>query len=333
MVIYVREQGSMVQKKGERIAVSRRSETLLEMPVSNVEGIALIGNVQISTQALHFLLEKGVDISYYSFGGKYLGQTAAESSRNIFLRFAQYEMYRDETKRLDMAKSIVDNKISNQISMIRRHRWQHDTGWKEEVAQIERNRSKIPMAETTNELMGIEGICSSLYFRAYGRMFQCEFEFHGRNRRPPKDSINVIISLGYTFLTREICNVLEAESFESYLGFLHGIRYGRKSLALDIIEGYRQPVIDRLTLRLFNKQMLSKYDFEMEEDRATLNTGGFRKFCKEYDRWMKESSWSGRDTGFRSLIRQEISQLKKAIQKGGAYTSFCWEDQNVYREL
>ena len=92
---------------------------------------------------------------------------------------------------------------------------------------------KVPKAEDTSRLMGLEGMASSLYFRALGRMFKCEFSFDGRNRRPPRDPINVMISLGYTFLTREVSNALEGESFEMYLGFLHGIRYGRKSLPLD----------------------------------------------------------------------------------------------------
>ena len=285
-VIYIKEQGTLVQKNGGRIVVSKTAQPLLEFPISNIDGIALMGNVQVTAQALHFLLQQGIDISHYTYGGQYLGQTAAESSKNIFLRFSQYELYNNEKKRLDFARTIVSNKIGNQLNIIENHRWEDYPQWRDDAAQIRRLKDKVSDAETANELLGIEGMSSNIYFGSFGHMFHCDFEFRGRNRRPPKDPINVIISLGYTFLTKEICSALEAESFEPYLGFLHGIRYGRKSLALDIIEEFRQPVVDRMALKMFNKRMLSNYDFEMEDDRVILNTDGFRKFYFEYEKWM-----------------------------------------------
>lgn len=325
-VIYIKEQGAMVQKKGGRIAVSKNASVLMEFPSSNVDGIALFGNVQVTAQALQFLLKQGIDLSYYTYGGQYLGQTAAESSKNIFLRFSQYEIYNDVEKRLRMAKVIVANKVENQLEIIRSYRWEDNREWKDDVAQIEKLATKIQDAQTVNELMGIEGKCSNIYFHAFGQMFRCELKFHGRNRRPPKDPINAIINLGYTFLTKEICSALEAESFETYLGFLHGIRYGRKSLALDMIEEFRQPVVDRMALKLFNKQMLSKYDFEIEGEQILLNTEGFKKFCKEYERWMTEDVGSRRKEGFRRIIRRQIGSLKECIQRGEVYIPFRWEE-------
>lgn len=321
-VIYIKEQGTLIRKKGGRIVVSKESDSLMEMPISNVEGLALIGNVQITAQALHFLMKQGIDISHYTYNGQYIGQTAAESSKNIFLRFSQYELYNNESARLEFAKAIVANKIENQLYLIRNHRWERYPEWKADAEQIEKIKGKTETAQTANELLGIEGICSNIYFRSYGKMLHCDFEFTGRNRRPPKDPVNVIISLGYTFLTKEICSALEAESFEPYLGFLHGIRYGRKSLALDIIEEFRQPVIDRMALKLFNKRMLSRYDFDIEEERVTLNTDGFRKFCAEYEKWMAGSYNEENRTGYRAMVRKQAAQLKKCIQNKTAYVPF-----------
>ena len=332
-VIYVKEQGALVHKKGGCIAVSRNAQQMTEIPGSGIEGVALMGNVQITAQALHFLLQQGIDISHYSYGGQYLGQTAAESSKNIFLRFPQYELYNNDCRRMDFAKRIVSNKISNQLQMICSHRWEEYPEWKADAAQIRRMREKVSEAETTNELLGIEGRCSNIYFRSFGHMFRCDFVFRGRNRRPPRDPINAIISLGYTFLTKEICSALEAESFEAYLGFLHGIRYGRKSLALDIIEEFRQPVIDRMALKLFNKRMLSKYDFETEGDSVILNTDGFRKFCTEYEKWMTRKTDGGSGPGFRREIRKQIAALKQSIQNGTEYVPFSLEAKDVCGEL
>jgi CRISPR-associated protein Cas1 len=157
-------------------------------------------------------------------------------------------------------------------------------------------------------------------------MLKCDFSFHGRNRRPPKDPVNVIISLAYTFLTKEMCNALDSESFETYLGFLHGIRYGRKSLALDMMEEFRQPAIDRLVILLFNKRMIGKYDFEFPEDGSVvLNEEGFRKFCGEYERWMNGKNVLAGEESFRNCIRKQVSMLKRCICKGEEYIPYSWE--------
>lgn len=179
-------------------------------------------------------------------------------------------------------------------------------------------------------MLGVEGICSNIYFGAFGQMLKCDFEFHGRNRRPPKDPINVIISLAYTFLTKEMCSALDAESFETYLGFLHGIRYGRKSLALDMIEEFRQPMIDRFVLLLFNKHMVGKYDFEFPgEGDVVLNEDGFRKFCTEYEKWLNGRNSASGEKSFRVRIREQVAKLKRVICKGERYTPYCWEKYDV----
>lgn len=334
-VLYIKEQGAVIQKLGERILVKKGSETLLELPVLHVENMALIGNVQITTQALHMLMERGVDVSYFSYSGKYLGQTAADASKNIFLRFEQYRFYLDIEKRMEMARLIAANKIENQMTVIREHSWRgSDYEWKKDVCQMEKYLQELAEKRSSSEILGIEGICSNIYFRAFGYMLKCEFPFQGRNRRPPKDPVNVILSLAYTFLTKEVCSALEAESFEPYLGFLHGIRYGRKSLALDMMEEFRQPIVDRLVILLFNKRMIGKYDFDIPEDgRILLNEDGFKKFCTEYERWMNGRNTACGEKSFRRCIREQIAGLKKAVSEGGQYRPYSWERRHVSDQL
>ena len=149
------------------------------------------------------LMERGVDVSYFSYSGKYLGQTAADASKNIFLRFEQYRLYLDIEKRMEMAKLIVANKIENQMTVIREHSWcGSGYEWKKDVHQMEKYMQELADKRTSSEILGIEGICSNIYFRAFGYMLKCEFPFQGRNRRPPKDPVNVLLSLAYTFLTK-----------------------------------------------------------------------------------------------------------------------------------
>lgn len=322
-VLYIKEQGCCVQKKSERIAVTRGGRALLEIPAVNVENIAVFGNVQVTAQALHMMLEQGINVSFFTFSGKYLGQAASDSSKNIFLRFAQYELYNQLSRRLKMAKIIVENKVRNQISLIRRHGW-GDCGydWRSDVEQMEKLLAALPCKETSNEILGVEGMCSNIYFGAYGKMFHCDFKFEGRNRRPPRDPVNVLISLGYTFLTREVSSALDAESFEMYLGFLHGIRYGRKSLPLDIVEEFRQPVVDRFVINVCNRRMISQFDFEDGDGKIILNEEGFQKFCHEFEGWMTGKG----GINFRNQIKKQAAALKRAILESTAYIPFYMEE-------
>lgn len=325
-VLYVKEQGASIRKMNECIIVSKGSDTLLQMPAANLDNIAVIGNVQVTSQALYLLMTQGVNVNYFTRSGKYLGCTAAEVSKNVFLRLAQYDVYHNLENRLELARRIVDNKIRNQITLIQNYPFGNvEYPWRCDIEKMEEHRKKLAKKQTSNEILGVEGICSNIYFGAFGKMFRCDFEFHGRNRRPPKDPINAMISLGYTFLTKEVSNALEAESFEMYLGFLHGIRYGRKSLALDMVEEFRQPVVDRLVIRLLNKRMITEYDFSMEEGQILLNEEGFKKFCKEFERWMTDKSFSGNEISFRSRIKGQVSRLKKAIQLKNEYHPWRWE--------
>ena len=328
--LYVREQGAMLIKSGERICITKGGKILIERPAGSIDNIAIFGGVQISSQALSMLLEKGIDISYFSYQGKYLGHTASDTSKNIFLRMQQYDCYEDMEYRNETARIIVANKIENQIAVINGWRWEGDFDWKADVEAMNRHKKILEEKNTQMEFMGVEGICSNIYFHSYARMFTCEFKFEKRSRRPPKNPINVLLSLGYTLLTKEVTNALAAQSFETYLGFLHGIRYGRQSLALDIVEEFRQPVIDRLVLKIFNKGMVSKYDFDIpEEGVVILNEDGFRKFCTAYEKWMNGTDTSSGDIGFRIRIREQTDKLRAAIRQKGIYEPYRWEDKRA----
>ena len=325
-VIYVKEQGAYVKKCGRRIQVEKEGKRLADLPVFQVTNMNIIGNVQVTTQALHFLMQEGIDVSFLSRSGTYIGHMTAVTSKNIFLRLAQYDCYRDIEKRLNIARRIVENKVNNQVALIKNFRWKSEEyDRKKDLNEIGKIMKTLKDKTTTNEIMGVEGICSAIYFRAYGHMFRCRISFPGRNRRPPRDPINVMLSLAYTFLTKEVASALEAESFETYLGFLHGIRYGRKSLALDIVEEFRQPVIDRLVLRLFNKQMMSEYDFDFEDGIVLLREESFKKFCMEYEKWMTQPVSETDSRNFRDILKEQIGLPKKAVREKEDYIPYRWE--------
>lgn len=324
-VIYIKEQGSYLHLKGGRLVVTKGNQELLEYPLINLDNVICFGNVQVTTQLLHRLIDSGIDISYFTYYGKYLGHTCSETSKNIFLRFSQYEYYQDVEKRLELARRIVENKIYNQIAVIKKFRW--DTkkyNPKENIIQMQSLAQSVKQKRTDNEIMGVEGLCSNIYFSCFKQMLKCDIEFESRNRRPPRDPVNALLSLAYTFLTKDMCTLLDSESFETYLGFLHGIRYGRKSLALDMIEEWRQPIVDRLVLRLFNLKILTRDDFEnVEQEGVYLTEEGFKKFCREYEKYMDIPVIDGKN--FRILMRQQVAVLKKGLQKGIEYIPFRYE--------
>ncbi len=330
-VIYVREQGAYVRKVDKRIVIEKNCAKLAEIPVREITNLSVLGNVQISTQALQLLIWEGIDVSYFTYSGKYIGQVVSGTSKNVFLRMAQYEMYRDNANRLQIARRIVENKIRNQIAVIKGFNWNGiDYDYSKEVKILSSQIEALQFKCTSNQIMGVEGNCSAIYFGVFGYMFKCRLKFDKRSRRPPKDPINIILSLAYTLLTKEVICSLESESFETYMGFLHGIKYGRQSLALDIVEEFRQPVVDRLVLYIFNKQILSELDFEKRDERIELTESAFKKFCKEYEKWMNKPVSSRDGRNFRTIIHNQVSILKRAIKENTEYIPFGWENKDVF---
>ena len=237
------------------------------------------------------------------------------------MRLSQYEYYLDVKRRTAIARKITENKIENQIAVIRHYRWTGNSyDWKADVKKIAEYRDTLVEKDQINPIMGVEGICSNIYFGCYGKMFKSEIKFHTRNRRPPRDPVNAVLSLVYAFLVKDLCMVLESESFEMYLGFLHGVRYGRKSLALDFVEEFRQPAGDRLVLYLFNKNILKQGDFNEEDGGIFLTEEGFRKFCTEYEKWILKDCEEGKN--YRELMKIQAGKLKKAIQQGEEYEPY-----------
>lgn len=310
-VLYVKEQGAILQKRGERLLVSKNGKSLLEMPLYQIESIMVIGNVQLTSQAVQTLLQNGIDVVYMTFSGKYLGRTAAESSKNIFLRLAQYEIYQNMEKRLAFAKQIVFSKIENQRQLIKNWRWDPgDQEWKTEIKQIEELQKKVFTAERTGKLMGLEGMASNLYFRSFGRMFKCEFRFDGRNRRPPRDPINVMISLGYTL--GKDGKQIPAKAEENLSTSLEDVFFNRKTTlqeklkkGSEILNGWEQYYKDQrpigsiqefvVVVYMMQNHVDGKLDFLRETRRKFTNVSQsiceyMAKFWKMHDR-LDDALW------------------------------------------
>jgi len=342
VVLYVTEQGATLKKDGKRIVVEKSGEQLLSVPLIHIDRVIVFGNVQLTGPVIAMLLEGNVDVAFLSVRGKLRGNLRASKSKNVFLRMAQYDRFKDSDFRIQVASQIIKAKISNQRQILLRYQRSHpEVDFSETVERLglaaeqvssvygqvsESSHATLPMlSKAIQILMGIEGQASSAYFSAFGKMLRGELEFRGRQYRPSPDPINGLLSLGYSMLTNEIASILEAHSFDPLFGLLHGVRYGRKSLALDIVEEFRQPVIDRFTLRLLNLRIFKDSDFQRHSNGGVyLTEDVIKKYFAEYEQYIQQQILIGDQSkqSFRQIFRKQVLNLEKAVMNRTQYEPF-----------
>jgi len=323
--VYITEQGAVVRRSDQHLVVLKGKEKIAHLIPFKIDHLLIFGSAQITTEALDLLLKEGVDIAFLTRNGRLRGRVVATESKNMLLRLAQYERFLDENYKVELARTFVKAKIRNGKTVIRRYQMNHpEQKFDHELAQIDEILKKLNHQTTVTSLMGSEGTATATYFRAFGKMFRQEFSFEIRTRRPPKDPVNAVLSLGYTLLTNEILALLIAHGFDPYIGFLHGLEYGRPSLVLDLIEEFRHPIVDRLTLHLFNKRMFSENDFQpVEGEGIYLTKTALTTFFQQYEQRMKETfQYSNEPTTFRKIIKKQIQILNKKIQYNKPYIPF-----------
>jgi CRISPR-associated protein Cas1 len=220
--------------------------------------------------------------------------------------------------------------ISNARAMILRHLRNHpELNFSKELELIEQTLDRLERNQTVNSLMGAEGIATATYFRCFGQMFRKELTFQERSRRPPKDPVNAILSLGYTMITNEILGLVIAHGLDPYIGFLHGVVYGRPSLALDLVEEFRHPVIDRFSLHLFNNKILSADDFrKVEQDGIYLTSEGIKKYFQQYEQRLKaplKQEASDATLNLRSIMKHQVRKMANSLQNREIYNPFKME--------
>jgi len=339
--LYLIEQNTYLRKRGDRLLLCKRSvqgqgrpprldEILLDIPCADVDHVMLFGNIQVTTQALKQLLKHGIELAIFSYSGKLLGQLTPPCTKNILLRVAQYERYKDDAFKLAFAKKIVSAKLENAMQMVRQHRKNHpDALSPQEVKALRAYGERVRSAATLDALRGFEGAGSADYFRLFGRMFAPPWTFRARSRRPPKDPVNAVLSYGYVIVGSEIQALLDGIGFDPYLGFYHSIDYGRPSLALDLLEEFRHPLVDRLALNLFNLKILNENDFmKPPKGGVYLNTEGKRKFFVQYEKMLGQTpsatDTAGAQQGFRAIFQQQIRKLQKAFLENKPYEPFFY---------
>lgn len=270
--LYVLEVGSVIKKRKESFLISNDGNKLKEISARKIKRIFLVGKQSITPDAMEYALDKEIDILFIAKSGRIKGSIIAKHSKNIFLRLSQYDAWCHGEERLKIAKFFVSRKIANQSKLLDRYNIRlSEYEWK----------VKVKRAKTLNELLGIEGEFGKKYFSYFDNIIKADLKFEKRSRRPAQNEFNSLLNLTYTITKNNILNKLELEGFECYIGFLHGVKYGRESLALDIIEEIRSSC-DRIIIKWVNRGEFRKSDFLKSEDGIVLSEKSFRKYIEKY---------------------------------------------------
>lgn len=335
-VIYVQEQGSVVRKRGGRILVEKDDTTLLEIPLRQTEAVAVFGSVQVTTQALSELLERGIPLALYTRHGRLKGRLVPETSKNLPLRLAQYRAAQDPVASLCLARAVVRAKLLNSAALVAAYRAHYPAGdLARAYEDLRAQAARAASASGHAELLGCEGAGAAVYFRAFAAMNRSDLPFSGREKHPPPDPVNALLSLGYTMAMNEIRALADGLGLEPHLGFLHRVDYGRPSLALDLLEPFRACVVDRLTLRLLNERMLTAEDFARRlgdgPGRVVLLPASLKKYLDVFERALEETRRAA-PLGMRQVMRAEVEKLARALRQGTPFEPFL-EDENAVRDL
>jgi len=249
--------------------VEREKQQVLQLPIHTIGGIVCFGNVLCSPFLLGFCAERDVAVSFLSEHGRFLASVRGPISGNVLLRRQQYRMADDEEKTRGITANVVSGKLVNCRVVINRTVRDHAAkvngeALREASGKIEKIIERIPRATSTDELRGFEGQAAAEYFRVFNHLIvdqKEDFIFTERNRRPPLDEVNALLSFIYTLLAHDVRSALETVGLDPAVGFLHRDRPGRPGLALDIMEKFRPVIADRLVLSLINRRQLGKKGF------------------------------------------------------------------------
>jgi CRISPR-associated protein Cas1 len=318
--LLVHSGGTRVGKDGDELVVTERDGTRHEARIAQTSQVALFGGVQITTQAVQALCGRGIPVCYFSSGGWFYGLTRGLDHRNVELRRLQYRAAEDGGTSLELARRFVGGKIRNCRTLLRRNASDvpaHD------LQRLRELVDQAAAAESVATLLGLEGTAARIYFGHFGALLKptagdgpLELDFEGRNRRPPRDPVNALLSLGYALLAKDLTITLTAVGFDPLLGFYHRPRYGRPALALDLMEEFRPLIADSVVLSAVNTGVVSAGDFVRRGGAVALTTAGRARFLRAYERRMDElitHPLFGYRIGYRRVLEVQARLLARYL--------------------
>lgn len=344
--LYVLETGSYLRREGESLKIFKGDAVIAEIPANGLKKLILVGYASMSGAVLDFLIRNRVETVFLTPTGRYRARLAIDEHRHVALRMNQYLRLSDTAFASHVAGSLVKGKIENMYRlMILRARNYEAESLRIAAIKVKSLSNCIQNHSAMDYIRGIEGATGNIYFSVFPELIKNDaFIFKGRNRRPPLDPMNAMLSFVYTLLTNEVLSAIKTCGLDPYLGSLHEISYGRPSLACDLVEEYRSYLGDRLVLGLVNKRLVRPDDFifrpsapkefvdeqDMKDRRPVeMKPGMNRTFIAAYEEMMNRSIHYpplDKTIKYRWLIYQQVKSFGKFLENPELmYQPFHWE--------
>jgi CRISPR-associated protein Cas1 len=321
--LYVTEQGAYVGLRSGRVRVTRHETQLAEVRMLDVSQVNVIGNVQLSTQFIRECFRREVPILWFSYGGWFSGIAEGLPSKNVELRRRQTAVASQAG--LPVAQAIVAGKITNCRTLLRRNTRSRDDGVLKSLKDIADSTHRAPSLES---LLGFEGTAARLYFGQFGTMLngELDFDFAGRNRRPPRDSVNCLLSFVYGLLVKDLTIICLGVGLDPYLGFYHRPRFGRPALALDLAEEFRPIIGDSVTINVINNGEVRPSSFIKRATGVALTPDGRKAVIAAYERRLDTTvthPMFGYKVAYRRIMEVQARLLAAyLVREVGSYQAF-----------
>lgn len=327
--LYLVQQGSILNKEQQRFIVKLPDQQRVEVPIHEVQRILVFGHVQLSTSVIEVCLNEHITVIFLSQLGDYKGHIYSEERIDLDVQFAQFRSRENFAFRMTMARALVRGKILNAKQFLLRLNCKRNLDIINDViSTLDDHLENIIQAEDIDSLLGYEGNSAARYFSAFGQLIVNKgFDFTIRSRRPPKDPVNSLLSLGYTLLFNNVMSLILAEGLNPYLGNLHQSQGKTPELASDLMEEFRSPIVDSLVLELINKKMLKPTDFTFpnEEGGVYLSETPRRIFFKYFEERMNDSVTHPdvkESVSYRRAIHLQVIRYKRCLMESMAYVPF-----------
>lgn len=316
--LYVTQQNTKLRINNRRLQVEMdleaKPEVLLSVPLGQVEQVVLFGNIGLTTPAIDALLAQNCEVVFLTRRGEYRGRLVGELTPHIQVRKAQYKALDQAAFVLEMARGFVEAKLKHQRVLLRRHGQEsRDPVIDQAIHQISQALESLSHKTALSSLRGLEGSATAAYFSGYRRFFNAGWDFSDRNRRPPADPVNVLLSFGYTLLAQQASMAVQTAGLDPYAGFLHEIAYNRPALALDLMEEFR-PVVDGVVLWCCRGGSLTPADFSSgpPERPVILSEPGVKRYIQAFEERM-ESRFTHPLRGVQLTLRQCLVEQARQV--------------------
>ncbi|GAB4380758.1 MAG: CRISPR-associated endonuclease Cas1 [Calditrichia bacterium] len=310
--LFLTEQGSRVVCRNHTLLLRQNNETLFIYPLDSLERLVLMGRIELSAGAMAKLLGRGIETLFLTRDGRFKGRLCAGVGKNIFLRELQFKKRNESAFCLEFSRSLIQAKIKNCRAFLRRSGAAVLAAIDHRLINAEKS---LALCNSLEQMRGIEGGFAALYFRHFRTLLHNPMGFRKRQKHPPPDPVNILLSFGYTLLFNQILALVETAGLDPYAGFFHQSQYGHPALVSDLMEPYRHNVVDRLVLSLVNNQLIQESHFQKEEKGYRFLPEGVRLFADRYRLALEKRFKSGdRQLTLWLIIKETVWQFCRYLE-------------------